>query len=496
MNSEDCFDEHKARNLVDILLKNDISIYRKLLPEVHKLDSESFENLFGGADDYDFQVKNKKLFNKLSIKFNNFQVILEEWYKDSKYYEYLKELWSKYPCIENLRDKDDKSFEEILNSYKINYSKWPLDIKYEFKTLVSNTQDTRAYELKNLIEDKFSQLNNVLEELIVFRNAIKKQGEDNAIYVKNSQNIIMNIIQTIVLPIGGYFGKKSIEEKEIKEAHRLISSKCLNKKEADYIAKDFMKIIKKKKCTGCYNYIDKNKKLHKLRINCKDGKIDNLSIFKKAKAFFKCKVVCGLHAALSFLNLGWSVYELTQTYKGFSQIKEYKIRLEEIVNLFNIHKKEIGILPEDFSEAAQRIKTTLDTIRQDQQKLRQLMQDIRKSIKIQEGQKNKSIAGLITSAALGVFGVAGSIITCNGVSLVYGISSVANVFSAISHTTNIVMANKIIDGFNEILDEAIKEEQIIQDEIDKLIKELMERLQQEPKFDLNTSISSISTQYD
>ena len=247
MNSEDFFDEQKARNLVDLLLKNDISIYRKLLPEVQNLNSESFENLFAGIDDYDFQVKNKKMFNKLSLKFNNFQVILEEWYKDSKYYEYIKELWTRYPCIENLRDKDDKSFEEILQSYKINYSNWPADIKCEFKTLASNTQDTRAYELKNLIEDKFSQLSNVLEELIVFRNTMKNQGDEGQIYTKNSQNMIMNIVNTIVLPIGAYFGNKTIDEKEIKAAHKLISSKCLSKKEADFISKDFINLIEKKK---------------------------------------------------------------------------------------------------------------------------------------------------------------------------------------------------------------------------------------------------------
>ena len=159
----------------------------------------------------------------------------------------------------------------------------------------------------------------------------------------------MNIIQTIVLRIGGYFGKKSIDAKEFKEFGKTVSNKCLSKKETDFISKDFLKLIEKDKCTGCYNYIDKNKKLHKLNINFKNGKLDNLSIFKKAKAFFKCKVVCGLHAALSFLNLGWSIYELTQTYKGFKEIKNYKIRLEEIINLFNIHKKEIGIFPEDFS---------------------------------------------------------------------------------------------------------------------------------------------------
>ena len=55
------------------------------------------------------------------------------------------------------------------------------------------------------------------------------------------------------------------------------------------------------------------------------------------------------------------------------------------------------------------------------------------------------------------------------------------------------MANKIIDGFNEVLDKAIEEEQKIQDEVDRLIKELTERLEQEPKFDLN---ASISTQFD
>ena len=86
--------------------------------------------------------------------------------------------------------------------------------------------------MKNIIEDKFSQLNNVLEELIIFRNTIKNQGEENAIYSKNCQNIIMNIIQTIVLPIGGYFGKKSIDAKEFKEFGKTVSNGCLSKKEA------------------------------------------------------------------------------------------------------------------------------------------------------------------------------------------------------------------------------------------------------------------------
>ena len=55
------------------------------------------------------------------------------------------------------------------------------------------------------------------------------------------------------------------------------------------------------------------------KVKCTDGKIDNLNLTQKAKAFLKSKWVCGLHAILSFLNLGWSVYELTQTYKVLKQ---------------------------------------------------------------------------------------------------------------------------------------------------------------------------------
>ena len=43
------FIETKARELTYFLLKNDIIIYRKLIPEIKRLDSEAFENLFKGT---------------------------------------------------------------------------------------------------------------------------------------------------------------------------------------------------------------------------------------------------------------------------------------------------------------------------------------------------------------------------------------------------------------------------------------------------------------
>ena len=55
------------------------------------------------------------------------------------------------------------------------------------------------------------------------------------------------------------------------------------------------------------------------------------------------------------------------------------------------------------------------------------------------------------------------------------------------------MSSKIIDQLNQVLDEAYKEEEKIQKEIDKLYEDLTELLKQEPKFELDKTMSSIST---
>ena len=94
---------------------------------------------------------------------------------------------------------------------------------------------------------------------------------------------------------------------------------------------------------------------------------------------------------------------------------------------------------------------------------------------------------------MGVFGVVGGVLTCNVTSAIYGISSVSNVISACTNGANIHMSNEIIKGLNEVLEKAINLNKEIQDEIDKLIQELNKRMAETPKFDLNESCSSIST---
>lgn len=497
MENEDySFDEIRARKVVTSLLKKDSIIYRKLIPEIEKLDSESFENLFSGDTEYKFNIKNQNLLKKLLIKFDNFLYVLYSWYKEDKYYKYLEELWIKYPSIEDLKVLEtEKELADRLKSYSINYTYWPKDIQESFKKCINDTNGTKVMELKKQLEDNYSQVSSVVEELKLLKSKFNETNEQ--LYEKNAENMALTIIETVLgtLPmVGGFLANKAINDEKKKVLTRLVNKKCFSsKKQNELFSKAIYKSIKKQNLTGNYNFYDNKRRLHKLNIKCKDGKLDNINLSQKVRAVFKSKFVCGLHAALSFINLGWSIYELTQTYKGFEEVKNYKMRLEECKSLFEMHKNEIGLLPDDFMLAAERIKNVIREIRQDQQRLRDLINDIRKSIAVQESQRKKSIVGLAASIGLGAFGIIGGIISCNAVSAVYGFSTAVNVVSGALHTTDIVMSSKIIDKLNEILTEAYKEEEKIQQEIDKLYEELTQRIKQEPKFELDKTISSIST---
>ena len=497
MENEDySFDEIRARKVVTSLLKKDAIIYRKLIPEIEKLDSESFENLFSGEAEYKYNIKNQNFLKKLLIKFDNFIYILFSWYKEDKYYKYLEELWLKYPSIEDLRVLEtEKELADRLQSYSINFNYWPTDIKESFKKCIKQTEGTKVMDLKKKLEDNYSQVSSIVAELKLLKSKFNETKEE--LYEKNAENMALKVIGTVlgVLPmVGGFFANKAIDDKKIRVVNKLVKKKCfISQKQNEIFSRDILKTIKEQKLTGNYDFYDNKKRLHELNIKCKNGKLDNINLSQKVRAVFKSKFICGLHAALSFINLGWSIYELAQTYKGFEDVKNYKMRLEECKSLFEMHKNGIGLLPDDFLLAAQRIKNVIREIRQDQQRLRDLINDIRKSIEFQESQRKKSIAGLALSVGLGAFGIIGGIISCNAVSVVYGISSVANIASGAVHTANIVLSSKIIVQLNQVLDEAYKEEEKIQQEIDRLYEELTERIKQEPKFELDKTMSSIST---
>ena len=60
---------------------------------------------------------------------------------------------------------------------------------------------------------------------------------------------------------------------------------------------------------------------------------------------------------------------LFEKIKGTRQIKDYRIRLNEIVSNFNAHKSEIELFPKDLNEMGERMKYFIEKISIDQKSL-------------------------------------------------------------------------------------------------------------------------------
>ena len=125
--------------------------------------------------DYNYIVNNKKLFEKLIDKFDNFFIILDSWYLDNKYYSYIKELWINYISIENLIKKNDQERERLLTSYEIDYNNWPEDIKEEFKRIIKISTNTKVFAPQKVkeIEEARNEFKKVLKNMYKFKKKLR-----------------------------------------------------------------------------------------------------------------------------------------------------------------------------------------------------------------------------------------------------------------------------------------------------------------------------------
>ena len=152
-----------------------------------------------------------------------------------------------------------------------------------------------------------------------------------------------------------------------------------------------------------------------------------------------------------------------------NEVKIYLKRLESIISHFNMHRKEIELMPDSIEGVITKIKNVFDKIKQDRENIRRIISDIENDIKYLLSQKNASKKGLIVSGALGIASTIGGLVTCNVPSLIYGVSSISSVVSGYFSATNILNSNIIIKELENILNHAMDEEKKIDNEIKKLI---------------------------
>ena len=159
----DDYDEDKAKDLVKYILSSDLKFYQSQLYDVINLDSREFRKLFEGDSDHIYNVKDQDKFKKLALKFENFAVLLDEWYKkDKKYHVCLKQLWKNFINIYELNNLDDEQLEKKLKA--TNYKNWEEEIKEDFKLIIKNSTDM-SEKFKIFLSMEFKELDSVIKNL-------------------------------------------------------------------------------------------------------------------------------------------------------------------------------------------------------------------------------------------------------------------------------------------------------------------------------------------
>ena len=223
---KDNFNEEKARSYVNYLLENDVKTYNKLIPEIQSLNSDEFQKLFKG-EEYNYNVINKKEFKQLANKFDNF-FKLNEYYEEDKYHKYIRDLWLKNICLEDLGKND---YTNKLKKFGIKYEEWPNDFKENFIQLLLSTEQTRIYDLKN----KFKSQYNSYYQLIQNLNSLKQKFEDkpdnkgfSEVTDKITNTIIYPIFKTLVTIGFGLYANNIVNEASIIKGQNSILSNIVD----------------------------------------------------------------------------------------------------------------------------------------------------------------------------------------------------------------------------------------------------------------------------
>ncbi len=529
------FNEAKAKAFINFLLENDTYEYRRWIPIIKEFNSSQIENLLHGRiqnGEINYPVKNANIFNKLIQKFDNFEKIIEKWYDKEEYYQYIKPLWLKYICIEQINEylQNNEDLTNYLNSNSINYSQWPEQIKQEFKGLVQKTVGSQIYDANIKLQEEcsgfkecYSIMNNILNS---FNNLFKEADSDSlknfeSLKDKNIRYIIKSLLSLFSAGLSGvsFSLNKDINYKKTKQfLVKSISEVITDKGEAKEIAKDIIKknlkmdkegVLKwsagfsKEKASNCKgNTILKNCEYSskEITIDLSKKNDENISFGKSLKIFFKNKVFQGFVLAASVINLGFSIKEHIDTSKiiesintkiegekgekGKNEVKGYKDKLKEIKIKFEEYIKEVNFKnwEDDDEFLLSKLSYVKNNVENCNKELLQLITEIKTYIKQLEYEKKKSIIGLSISGISGALGVIG-IVATGGVSyIINGLNIFCNLTSGGTYIHNIYNCCEIIEKLEDILKMAEKDNEEIQEFIKKLNEDIKQKEFSFPNF--------------
>ena len=392
------FNQAKAREVTNYLLKNDIKIYRQFIPLINGFNSEQFENLFNGIDNYDYKIKMHYHFQLLIAKFNNYKSLLLEWYEDNENYIYLKELWLKNISFESLINMKDIEIEQCLENKDIYINKWPKDKKDIFLQNLRDSRNTIYKRIKRFFLSIPEQCKRLLELINSLSIELKKKG------IGDIASNLLNYGSSIAL----------------------IFANCPQLSTYRDICKDFI--------TNLPSKISFKEGIEYIKQNLPNYKGILKSIYDK-------KGTKVLYAITSVYNLGSSIYNIFSINKLMQEIKneDYENEIKKIEDEFRNDRKNIhaDLNSCDISQYDKILKEGIDKIENHEKKLRDIIIGINKYIEEVETKKGSQISSLIGGIAQLGIGIVGGIVTGGVTSAIYFASSGLNAISVIINGVNI-----------------------------------------------------------
>jgi len=433
------FEEQSARELADFILENDVKFYRKFRPEVKKLDSKSFKNMFSGNKNYNYNIRNKIHFNQLVTKFENFKFLLEEWYEDKDTYIYIKQLWEKYISIESLKDKKEEEIENFLTEKKIDYASWPQRIKDQFLNIIQNTKNTIIFTFKQSYQKLPNLMKSLLNNLYKFSEYCQEKG--NKLFSSLSKNQIFILAKYLF----------NIDINNFPSFASLISQtvSSFEKKALEFALENGASLLN----INPENYSES--------LKGENGPILGASIY----------------SIMAFYNLYNSYNNYENTKSQMIKINGYEKKIDEIELDFEMHRKKIEDLSNNKAlnllEYNSELENCVKLIREDKEKIIKIIEGIKKLIDQNNEQKKDKIldiAGSVVKVGIGIIGG----LSVKGVSRLINFGgAIMNGGSAILDALTINKLNENIEKLEIILAKAKKIESKIDNELKKL-KELIE----------------------
>ena len=379
----------------------------------------------------------------LVYKFEDYSKIMYNWHRDKSKYNQIVLLWKSNISISNLYDLSKDEIEIELND--LGLSK---EFKYELINFLNTTIESKSSGILEYFKEKLKPIYSII---LFAKNEQKslKINNNNNLYSENLFNIIEGLIMSSLPFIKHYL-------ENIPDLDPLTKSE-LSKESSSILKKIVLKIFQKNESNS---YI--HNKLLKITKDFKCGK-EISSFLEKVKGFYSHPMIQICHVALSFLNLIQSIKTFKENKQDFKiQSKEFSRELSKICSDFEEHKKEIGHLDLlELRESAQRIREVHKKILSDKNKLRILIEKIRKKISEKESEKSKSGVSIAIGCLGAISSIFGAVFTGGASIILYAGAAVINGAAIGVHAANIAQINENIEVYNKMLIEGIhKEEEI------------------------------------